>query len=80
MNARLPAKYQRGRAAEHYKAMRLFFIICGFVLYNYFEFDEEGLSQFYAQIGKFFEKEKFNKTLSDEAEAWAKKHNLLQER
>ena len=79
MNARLPSKYKSGKAAEHYKAMRLFFIICGFILYNYFEFDEEGLNQFYAQIGKFFGKEKFNKTLADEAVAWAEKHDVLQE-
>lgn len=79
MKARLPAKYQRGRAAEHYNAMRLFFIICGFILHNYFGFGEKRLNLFYAQLGKFFEGEKFNKTLADEAEAWAKEHNVLQE-
>ena len=44
-----------------------------------FGFGEKRLNAFYAAIGKFFEGEKFNKTLADEAEAWAKKHNILQE-
>ena len=79
MKARLPAKYQTGRAAENLNAMRLFFIICGFILHNEFQFGEKRLNAFYAAIGKFFEGEKFNKTLADEAEAWAKKHNILQE-
>ena len=56
MQTPVPTKYQRGKAAEHLNAMRLFFI-----------------------IRKFFEGEKFNKTLADEAEAWAKKHGVLQE-
>lgn len=79
MNARLPAKYQTGRAAEHLNAMRLFFIICGYVLHIQFGFGEKRLNDFYAAIGRFFEDEKFNRTLADEAEAWAKKHSVLQE-
>ena len=79
MKARLPAKYRTGRAMEHLKAMRLFFIICGFVLHNRFSFGEKRLNEFYAALGEFFDGEKFNKTLADEAEAWAEKHGLLQE-
>ena len=44
-----------------------------------FGFGEKRLNDFYAAIGRFFEDEKFNRTLADEAEAWAKKHGLLQE-
>ena len=79
MKARLPAKYRTGRAVEHLNAMRLFFIICGFVLHNRFGFGDKRLNEFYTALGVFFEGEKFNKTLADEAEAWAKKHGLLQE-
>ena len=79
MRARLPAKYRTGRAVEHLNAMRLFFIICGYVLNYYFGFGEKRLNKFYAALGEFFDGEKFNKTLADEAEAWAAKHGLLQE-
>lgn len=79
MKAKLPARYQTNRAAEHLKAMRLFFIICGFILHNEFGFGEERLNKFYANIGKFIDGERFNKTLADEAEAWAAKHGVLQE-
>ena len=79
MKARLPARFGTGRAAEHLKAMRLFFIICGFILNQYFGFGETRLNRFYAALGTFFEGERFNKTLADEAEAWAKKHGVFQE-
>lgn len=78
MKARLPARFSTGRVAEHLNAMRLFFIICGFILHNNFGFGEKRLNQFYTAIGAFIDGERFNKTLADEAEAWAKKHNFLQ--
>lgn len=79
MKARLPAKYRTGRAAEHLNAMRLFFIICGYILHNKFGFGDKRLSDFYSALGEFFEGEKFNKTLADEAAAWAEKHKIFEE-
>ena len=78
MNVRLPPKFQTGKAAEHKRAMRLFFICAGFILHDRFGFGDKRLREFYIELDKFIDTEQGNKTLADEAEAWAKKHNILQ--
>jgi hypothetical protein len=74
MNVKLPQK-NRGKTS----VVRLCFIFCGYVLYKTFGFDDDKLAEFGEEINRFFAAEFFNKTLADEAVAWAQKHNFLQE-
>ena len=79
MNVTLPPKFQPPKVREKLTAMRMCFIFCGYVLHNTFEFDEDQLAEFCYEIERFFKAESYNKTLAEEAEAWAKKHNFFQE-
>lgn len=76
MKARLPIKYQSGKALKRYRAARLNFLIVAYVLWEEFGFGTERMNRVLMGCNALMSKIEKNPTWVDELDDWAAKRKI----
>lgn len=76
MKARVPMKYQSGRAGERYRATRLIFLLVAYVLSEEFGFGTGRINRALLGVNGLIERIGSNPTWVDELAAWAHKKGI----
>lgn len=76
MRARVPMKYQSGRAGEQYRATRLIFLLMAYVLSTEFGFGMGRINKALLGANALIEQIGGNPTWVDELAAWAQKKGI----